>query len=78
MSPNLLSEHNLFYINFVQWLINVRFLFILHSTEYFGYVQKKGISSLELSCEFEQRQMACRRFKWKVQLAMAQSEKLCL
>jgi hypothetical protein len=35
--------------------------------------KKKGMSSLELSSEFEQRQMTCWEFKWKVQQAMASS-----
>lgn len=37
--------------------------------------KKKGMSSLELSHEFEQRQMTCWQFKWKVQQAMASSLK---
>ena len=37
--------------------------------------KKKGMSSLELSHEFEQRQMTCWEFKWKVQQAMASSLK---
>lgn len=35
--------------------------------------KKKGMSSLELSSEFEQRQMTCWEFKWKVQQAMTSS-----
>ena len=35
--------------------------------------KKKGMSSLELSSEFEQRQMTCWEFKWKVQQAMESS-----
>ena len=37
--------------------------------------KKKGMSSLELSHEFELRQMTCWSFKWKIQQAM-QSSKL--
>lgn len=37
--------------------------------------KKKGMSSLELSHEFEQLQMTCWEFKWKVQQAMASSLK---
>jgi hypothetical protein len=37
--------------------------------------KKKGMSSLELSQEFELRQMTCWEFKWKIQQAM-QSSKL--
>jgi len=37
--------------------------------------KKKGMSSLELSSEFEQRQMTCWEFKWKVQQAMVSSMK---
>ena len=37
--------------------------------------KKKGMSSLELSQEFELRQKTCWEFKWKVQQAM-QSNKL--
>jgi transposase-like protein len=37
--------------------------------------KKKGMSSLELSHEFEQRQMTCWEFKWKVQQAMESSLK---
>jgi len=37
--------------------------------------KKKGMSSLELSHQFEQRQMTCWQFKWKVQQAMASSLK---
>ena len=37
--------------------------------------KKKGMSSLELSSEFEQRQMTCWEFKWKVQQAMKSSLK---
>jgi len=40
--------------------------------------KKKGMSSLELSHEFEQRQMTCWEFKWKVQQAMASSLKFLL
>jgi len=35
--------------------------------------KKKGMSSLELASEFEQRQMTCWEFKWKVQQAMESS-----
>lgn len=35
--------------------------------------KKKGMSSLELSSEFEQRQKTCWEFKWKVQQAMESS-----
>ena len=35
--------------------------------------KKKGMSSLELSNEFEQRQKTCWEFKWKVQQAMQSS-----
>lgn len=35
--------------------------------------KKKGMSSLELSEEFELRQKTCREFKWKVQQVMASS-----
>ena len=35
--------------------------------------KKKGMSSLELSHEFELRQKTCWEFKWKVQQAMASS-----
>jgi len=35
--------------------------------------KKKGMSSLELSHEFEQRQTTCWEFKWKVQQAMESS-----
>jgi hypothetical protein len=37
--------------------------------------KKKGMSSLELSNEFEQRQKTCWEFKWKVQQAMQSSLK---
>ena len=37
--------------------------------------KKKGMSTLELSQEFELRQKTCWRFKWKIQQAM-QSSKL--
>ena len=37
--------------------------------------KKKGMSSLELSHEFEQCQMTCWEFKWKVQQAMTSSLK---
>ena len=37
--------------------------------------KKKGMSSLELSHEFELRQMTCWEFKWKVQQAMESSLK---
>lgn len=37
--------------------------------------KKKGMSSLELSKEFEQRQMTCWEFKWKIQQAMQSSKK---
>lgn len=37
--------------------------------------KKKGMSSLELSREFEQRQMTCWEFKWKIQQAMQSSKK---
>lgn len=40
--------------------------------------KKKGMSSLELSNEFEQRQMTCWEFKWKVQQAMKSSLKYSL
>jgi hypothetical protein len=39
--------------------------------------KKKGMSSLELSHEFELRQPTCWEFKWKIQQAM-QSSKLNL
>jgi hypothetical protein len=35
--------------------------------------KKKGMSSLELASEFEQRQKTCWEFKWKVQQAMESS-----
>ena len=35
--------------------------------------KKKGMSSLELASEFEQRRMTCWEFKWKVQQAMVSS-----
>lgn len=35
--------------------------------------KKKGMSSLELSNEFEQRSMTCWEFEWKVQQAMQSS-----
>ena len=35
--------------------------------------KKKGMSSLELSKEFELRQMTCWQFKWKIQQAMQSS-----
>lgn len=35
--------------------------------------KKKGMSSLELSHEFELRQMTCWQFKWKIQQAMRSS-----
>lgn len=35
--------------------------------------KKKGMSTLELSREFELRQMTCWSFKWKIQQAMASS-----
>jgi hypothetical protein len=35
--------------------------------------KKKGMSSLELSSEFEQRPMTCWEFKWKIQQAMQSS-----
>ena len=34
---------------------------------------KKGVSSLELSNEFELRQKTCWEFKWKIKQAMASS-----
>ena len=37
--------------------------------------KKKGMSSLELSNEFELRQMTCWGFKWKIQQAMQSSKK---
>jgi hypothetical protein len=37
--------------------------------------KKKGMSSLELSEEFELRQKTCWEFKWKVQQAMASSKR---
>jgi hypothetical protein len=37
--------------------------------------KEKGISSLELSEEFEIRQMTVWQFKWKVQQAMASSKR---
>jgi hypothetical protein len=37
--------------------------------------KKKGMSSLELSREFELRQMTCWEFKWKIQQAMQSSQK---
>lgn len=37
--------------------------------------KKKGMSSLELSREFDLRQMTCWEFKWKVQQAMQSSKK---
>jgi len=37
--------------------------------------KKKGMSSLELSREFELRQMTCWEFKWKIQQAMQSSKK---
>jgi hypothetical protein len=37
--------------------------------------KKKGMSSLELSKEFELRQMTCWEFKWKIQQAMKSSKK---
>lgn len=37
--------------------------------------KKKGMSSLELSKEFELRQMTCWEFKWKIQQAMQSSKK---
>lgn len=36
--------------------------------------KKKGMSSLELSQEFELRQMTCWEFKWKIQQAMQSSK----
>lgn len=36
--------------------------------------KKKGMSSLELSHEFELRQMTCWEFKWKIQQAMQSTE----
>ncbi len=36
--------------------------------------KKKGMSSLELSNEFELRQKTCWEFKWKIQQAMASSQ----
>jgi len=36
--------------------------------------KKKGMSSLELSHEFELRQMTCWEFKWKIQQAMRSSK----
>ena len=36
--------------------------------------KKKGMSSLELSHEFELRQMTCWSFKWKIQQAMQSTE----
>jgi len=36
--------------------------------------KKKGMSSLELSKEFELRQMTCWEFKWKIQQAMQSSK----
>ena len=40
--------------------------------------KKKGMSSLELSEEFELRQKTCRKFKWKIQQAMASSKRFPL
>ena len=37
--------------------------------------KKKGISSLELSHEFDLRQMTCLEFKWKIQQAMCSSKR---
>lgn len=37
--------------------------------------KKKGMSSVELSKEFEMRQKTCWEFKWKVQQAMSSSQK---
>jgi len=37
--------------------------------------KKKGMSSLELSKEFELRQMTCWEFKWKIQQAMQSSKR---
>ena len=37
--------------------------------------KKKGMSSLELSEEFELRQKTCWEFKWKIQQAMASSKR---
>lgn len=37
--------------------------------------KKKGMSTLELSKEFELRQMTCWEFKWKIQQAMHSSKK---
>jgi hypothetical protein len=36
-------------------------------------IKKKGMSSIELSNEFELRQITCWEFKWKIQQAMASS-----
>jgi len=40
--------------------------------------KKKGMSSMELSEEFELRQMTCWQFKWKIQQAMASSKRFPL
>lgn len=40
--------------------------------------KKKGMSSLELSEEFELRQKTCWEFKWKIQQAMASSKRFPL
>lgn len=40
--------------------------------------KKKGMSSLELSKEFEMRQKTCWEFKWKVQQAMQSSKRYLL
>lgn len=40
--------------------------------------KKKGMSSLELSEEFELRQKTCWEFKWKIQQAMASSKRFAL
>jgi hypothetical protein len=37
--------------------------------------KKKGMSSLELSHEFDLRQMTCWEFKWKIQQAMRSSKR---
>ena len=52
--------------------------FPLHKAFHIAFrvcTKKKGMSSLELSHEFEERQMTCWEFKWKVQQAMRSSQK---
>lgn len=48
-------------------------LLITFHTSFKISTKKKGMSSMELSWEFELRQMTCWEFKWKMQQAMQRS-----